>query len=160
MGMETLKTKKQIGKILHPALLIMVLGVVYAFTVGGQPRGGPTDQDLLLEHQHQSTRSLDATMEQAAPSAAETDRTEQRAAYSEQHQVDASQSTSSEQRDDAAVESDNVQAASDRSTKDTDNSSERVRSASAEARSSAETRQEAATEQKKPQVVTHTVRLG
>lgn len=41
--------KNRVGKFAHPALLILVLGAMYAFTVGGIPQGGPTDADFDWE---------------------------------------------------------------------------------------------------------------
>lgn len=38
--------KIRLRKLAHPTLLILVLGALYAFTVGGYPQGGPTEADL------------------------------------------------------------------------------------------------------------------
>lgn len=55
--MGTMGTKRRLLKLAaHPALLILVLGAVYAFTIGRNPQGGPTLEDLALDA---TTMSID-----------------------------------------------------------------------------------------------------
>lgn len=41
--------KKKLARLAHPALLIVVLCVVYTLTIGRNPHGGPTPEDLALD---------------------------------------------------------------------------------------------------------------
>lgn len=42
-------TKRQLSKFAHPALLILVVGALFTFSVGRNPHGGPSPQDMEMD---------------------------------------------------------------------------------------------------------------